>query len=399
MRRGVSCRYTVQSQDTSHVTTDDSSSRCLESESASSRLPREASFQTALQAKQTCEPQPTEPSARGKGPSTPSDASSTPRHISTSSFPMGDLALLHHWTLFTSLSICRESSSSDMWQRVFPEIGFEHPFVTHAILSLAALHLAHTHETRDDTNVARAVEHHNEALRGFRHSVTNFTEGNSEALFVWSLLNVIYVFGISACHSTAPEGWALHNPHKDLVLGVEWIPMIRGIEAVLVPTHNYLRFGRMQKMMSVGNWYDLKPGPIESGGFDGYLCRTRETWKDSNEAETYDEVLEVLRKCWVFMQQFEGMDAATLAGWGYNRSWSGPLMFIHFAPQAFFTLLHQRQPPALVLFAYFGTILHGINDYWFMGGWAKKIVEVVSDLLGSYWRPWIAWPLDVVGLD
>ncbi len=88
--------------------------------------------------------------------------------------------------------------------------------------------------------------------------------------------------------------------------------------------------------MSVGNWYDLEPGPIESEGLDGYLCQTRETWKNSNELETCDEVLEVLRKCQKFIQQFEGMDAATLAGWGYNPSWSGPLMFIHFAPQAFF---------------------------------------------------------------
>ena len=395
MRRGVSCKYPIQSRYTSDVTTDDSSSRRLESESASSRLPREISpsFQAApLQPLQIYNSQLTVPSARVRGTSTLSDASLPPRPTSQCSFPMGHLALLHHWTWSTSLSICRESGSSDMWQRVFPEIGFEHPFVTHAILSLAALHLAHTHKTMGDANVVRAAERHNEALLGFRQSVANITEGNSEALFVWSLLNMIYVFGIAVCDRTVAED-------KDLVLGFEWIPMIRGIHAVLVPTHNYLRFGRMQKMMSVGNWDDLKPGSIESGRVDGYLCRTRETWENSNQAETYDEALEVLRKCWIFIQQFEGMGATALAEWGYNRSWSGPLMFIHFAPQAFFTLLHQRQPPALVLFTYFGALLHGINHYWFMQGWGRKVVEVASDLLGSYWRPWIAWPLKVVGPD
>lgn len=286
-----------------------------------------------------------------------------------------------------------------MWQRVFPQIGFEHPFVTHAILSLAALDLAHTHETRDATNVARAAEHHNKALRGFRQSVTDISEQNSEALFVWSLLNVIYVFGISACHGTVTEGEASHNSYKDSALGVEWIPMIRGIEAILIPTHNYIRLGRMKNMMSVGNWYELEPGPTGSGGLDGHLRRIRETWKDSNEAKTYDEALDILRKCCIYIRQFEGMDAATLTGWGYNRSWAGPLMFIHFVPQAFVTLLHQRQPPALILFSYFGVILHDLNDYWFMRGWARKVVEVVSDLLGSYWRPLIAWPMKVVGLN
>ncbi|KAK4457260.1 hypothetical protein QBC42DRAFT_279513 [Cladorrhinum samala] len=183
---------------------------------------------------------------------------------------------------------------------------------------------------------------------------------------------------------------------KDLVLGVEWIPMIRGIEAVLYPTHEFLRFGRMQVILSLGNWDELEPPAVPDPGPDECLFNTREMWKDSGDAETYDRALHTLRRCWMFIRQFDMMDAATLAKWGYNRAWSGSLMFIHFAPDAYFTLLHQRQPPALVLFAYFGAFLHGITDYWFMEGLGKEIVEVVADLVGPYWRPWIAWPLRVV---
>lgn len=287
-----------------------------------------------------------------------------------------------------------------MWQRVFPEVGFEHPFVAHALLSLAALHLAHTSEMGRAANVAKAAEHHNEALLGFRQAVAHITAANSEALFIWSMLSMIYVFGFltqrsgdGAIAATGPSPMT----RKELVLGVEWIPMIRGIEAVLYPTHDYLRLGRMQVMLTLGNWDELEPGAVPAPGPDGYLFKTRETWKNSNDAETYDGALRILRKCWIFIRQFDTMDAATLATWGYNRSWSGPLMFVHFAPDAYFTLLHQRQPPAMVLFAYFGAFLHGITDYWVMEGLGKEIVEVVDDLLGSYWRPWISWPLDVVG--
>jgi hypothetical protein len=252
--------------------------------------------------------------------------------------------------------------------------------------------------------VTRAAEHHNEGLRGFRQSLASITEANSEALFVWSLLNMIYVFGVSRRRGVDDTDWGpgpARPSHKDLALGIEWIPMIRGIEAVLHPTFNYLLFGRMKRILSLGNWDDLEPGPAAAApqGPDGYLCGTRESWKNSNYAETYDQALRTLRKCRMFIQQFETMDAATLAEWGYNRAWSGPLMFIHFAPQSYFTLLHQRQPPALVLFAYFGALLHGIRDYWFMEGLGKDIVEVVADLLGSYWRPWISWPIEYVGLD
>ena len=298
-----------------------------------------------------------------------------------------------------------------MWQRVIPEVGFEHPFVAHAILSLAALHLAHSSSSGGGVvggsgsgscaNVARAAAHHNEALLGFRQAVAHITAANSEALFIWSLLSMIYVFGFLTQRGSGGDESARVMTRKELVLGIEWIPMIRGIEAVLHPTHNHLRHGRMQVLMGLGNWDELDPAAADAAmprdGSDGHLAATRETWQNSSDAETYDRALWVLRKCVMFIQQFDTMDVATLATWGYNRSWSGPLMFIHFAPNAYFTLLHQRQPPALVLFAYFGALLHGITDYWFMDGLGKEIVEVVADLLGSYWRPWISWPLDVVG--
>lgn len=106
--------------------------------------------------------------------------------------------------------------------------------------------------------------------------------------------------------------------------------------------------------------------------------------------------LRILRKCRMFMAQFETMDARAMEGWGYNRSWSGPLIFIHFAPQAYFTLLHQRQPPALVLFAFFGALLHSCNEYWYVEGLGGEIVRTVNDMVGLYWRPWVSWPLEYV---
>lgn len=416
VRRRVECIYAVKDHAGSRPpVTEVSVSSPPRPDSACSRLPsREAppAFQTAPPPPQGqgAEPSPAETSARSPGGVSTVSAASCPRRTAPtppppSTFSIGDLALLHHWTLSTSLSICREASCADLWQRVLPEVGFEHPFVAHALLGLAALHLAHDGSSgADAANVARAAAHYNEAILGFRQAVADITPANSEALFIWSLLSVVYVFGFLTQRSdAAPESGSGASSHvsrrKELVLGIEWIPMLRGIEAVLGPTYNHLRLGRMQVIMSLGNWDELEP-PVASaaaGGPDGYLCRARETWRDSGDAETYERALQLLRKCCVFIAQFDTMDAAALATWGYNRAWSGPLMFVHFAPEKYFTLLHQRQPPALVLFAYFGALLHGITGYWFMRGLGKEIVDVVGDLLGSYWRPWIAWPLDVVG--
>ena len=278
VRRRVECIYAVKDHAGSRPpVTEASVSSPPRPDSACSRLPsREAppAFQTAppLQQGQATEPPPqwqaTEPSpaetsAHSQDISTVSAASCPPRTAPTppppSTFSIGDLALLHHWTLSTSLSICREASCADLWQRVLPEVGFEHPFVAHALLGLAALHLAHDGSSgADAANVARAAAHYNEAILGFRQAVADITAANSEALFIWSLLSVVYVFGFLTQRSdAAPEsgGGASHvsSRRKELVLGIEWIPMLRGIEAVLGPTHNHLWRGRMQVIMNLGN--------------------------------------------------------------------------------------------------------------------------------------------------
>ncbi|KAF4878618.1 Protein RTA1 [Colletotrichum siamense] len=219
-----------------------------------------------------------------------------------------------------------------------------------------------------------------------------------EALLAWSLLNIIYVFSISKQLPDQDKRTAARL-RRDRVLGMEWIPMARGINAVLVPTYQYLKDGPMSSLITLGNWNELDPGDSLPEPVDAQLCRLKETWANNNDAKTYDEALHILRKCRMYVLQFKSMNPQTLAQWGFNRDWAGPLTFIHFVPQEYVSLLHQRQPPALVLFAYFGAFMHALDDYWFFEGWGKDIVEVVDDLLGSYWRSWITWPIEYVGLS
>ncbi|KAH7166446.1 hypothetical protein EDB81DRAFT_713000 [Dactylonectria macrodidyma] len=318
--------------------------------------------------------------------------------VTTETFMLTDLRLLHHWTGSTSIDLCRCPELRHIWQIILPQIGFKHSFVLHALLGLSALHIAHKTPSERKTRWMDAVHHHSKALDGFQKAIRCITEENSEALFTWSICNVLYVFAMSNPLQNTPDTGSLSTAisRNDKILGAEWIPMIRGLEAVLQPTHNYLRFGRMSIIMSLGNWDELDPDQDSSGPEDDYFCSSRQTWKDSSCPEIYEAALLSLRKCRLYSQQFRSMDPKVIGQWGWNRAWSGPLMFIHFAPESYFSLLQQRQPPALVLFAYFGALLHDLKDHWFLEGWGKSIVEVVEDILGSYWKPWISWPLQVV---
>ncbi|RKL31608.1 hypothetical protein BFJ72_g11012 [Fusarium proliferatum] len=240
--------------------------------------------------------------------------------------------------------------------------------------------------------------HHNEALAGFRRELCVITKDNSEALFTWSICNVLYIFATSNPLHQGIDGspTSSTSAQKERVLGTEWIPMIRGLKAVLEPTHNYFRLGRMKAIMSTGNWDELDPDQESQNLEDAHFCRARESWNGSDSAGVYEEALQVLRKCRLYSSQFREMDSERRSNWGYNKEWSAPLMFIHFAQDSYFALLRQRQPPALILFSLFGALLHKIRDYWFMEGWGKAIVEVIADILGSYWREWLIWPLEVI---
>lgn len=309
--------------------------------------------------------------------------------VSGETFELSDLALMHHWTMSTSVQTGAPKDHVEFFQSLIPEVGFTHPFVSHAILSVAALHVAHLSKVGREQHIIRAIQHHNASLEGFRNACSDISEGNSEALFIWSTLNSLYVLGLT----TQSPLQALDR--KDRILGVEWIPMLQGVTAVLHPIFEHLQHGRVKDMLTLRGWKDLDPDKPSDKWLDTPLSRVRESWKDSPNAATYETAFSVLRKCLLFVSQFDGMDDEALSEWGYNRALSGSLVFIHASPREYFTLLHQRQPPALILFAYFGMLLHGQRDCWVIDSLGQEIMEVVSDLLGSHWRSWIPTVTDL----
>ncbi|KAJ4316059.1 hypothetical protein N0V84_008058 [Fusarium piperis] len=309
---------------------------------------------------------------------------------SKSTFHLDDLALLHHWTLSTSLDIVKSSGGDEYWQTVFPQVAFRHAFVIHGILGLAALHLAYRQSAERERLLLIAAHHHNIALQGFQEGISQMTDENSDALFVCATLNILHVFGVFGPLYDGPT-----TGRKSRILGAEWIPMIRGVGAVLQPVHERVRFGPLSPLLGLGNWDELDPDD-QPAAEDNHFRSIQQVWAQSHDADVYDKTLYLLRKCNAYMRQFKSMSPQVLADWGYHQAWSGPFICLHSIPDEYFELLQQRQPPALLLFTYLGTLFHGLNDYWFMDGWGRSMVDVADDLMGEYWSKWMAWPKAVM---
>ncbi|KAL6818854.1 hypothetical protein GGI42DRAFT_14396 [Trichoderma sp. SZMC 28013] len=313
-------------------------------------------------------------------------------------YTIKDMALLHHWTWSTSQSVADFPDVSRYWQTVFPQIAFEHTFVMHAILSLAALHQAYLYPERRKQLAMEAMRYHNQAIHGFQRGIEHRNDGNSDALFAWSSLNIIYVFATYGQLYDDVELDMTSAARKSRILGAEWLPMVRGVEAILHPVYQRVRLGPLSSLLSTGNWDHLDPDS-EHVPDDKRFRNLSNIWADSGDHEIYDKALFLLRKALAYMKQFETMNTETAETLTYNRRLSGPLVWMLTTPGEYFQRLHQRQPHAMLLFAYFGVVIHSLNGYWFFEGWGRNIVQVVDELLGEYWKPWTEWPKQVVGLS
>ncbi|GKT70800.1 LOW QUALITY PROTEIN: hypothetical protein ColTof4_03223 [Colletotrichum tofieldiae] len=217
---------------------------------------------------------------------------------------MDDMALLHHWTISTSRTIVGFAGADDWWQQAFPRIAFGHPFVMHGILSLTALHLAHLDLHNRRRYMADAARRHNQALHGFGEAIANISDDNSDAIFACASMNIVYVFGMYGHLYESCNGDSSHSARNARVLGAEWIPMIRGIEAVLKPIYDRMRLGPLSPLLNLSNWEELDPNTEESDNGDRQLCKIRTTWDDGSDAEIYDQTLYLLRKCHAYMRQY-----------------------------------------------------------------------------------------------
>ncbi|KAL6707023.1 hypothetical protein ACN47E_004973 [Coniothyrium glycines] len=316
---------------------------------------------------------------------------------SQTSFELHDLALLHHWMLFTSRSIVASPQVDHYWHTVFPEIGFKHNYVMHGILSLAALHIAYLHPMDRRLHMPTAAQHHALALGGFRKDMESIGPHNADALFASASLMFFYAF------LTFGKLYNVDNENDSVairtsrVLGTTWIPLVRGIKAVLDPTYEYVKNGPLQGTLTLSGWEEMDPDK-QGCPDDPYLLRIRTTWQGDNNAQTYDETLHVLRKAVAWLAYFQGLPKEAQAEWGYNRDWSAPFVWLSIAPEKYFVLQRQRQPLALLLFAYFGVLLQRLDGLWWLDSCGKSIVQAVDECLGSYWQSWMDWPLRVVGL-
>ncbi|KAF5681378.1 capsule biosynthesis phosphatase [Fusarium denticulatum] len=337
----------------------------------------------------------------------PSDRSTLlpegPSSVSATSgvlFDLQDMKLLRHWITSTSQKIAKGPEICNFWHDTATTVALQHPFVLQQVLSLAALHVAYLNPAGQSEYIVIAAAHHTRSLQGFQSAISQCNDDIEEGsgIFLWSLLNLLYVFSIMGRFGRDSD--TTIEDRRARVLGTNWIPLTRGITSIFQGVKPAIHSDTFQVLRRFGGcWENLDPKKVLCEE-DKHFVPLAEIWEDNNDKATYDETLKILRKCYAFTNLFETRDTQLemTSEWTSHNRVTGPVVFILKTPEHYFELLRQRQPAAIVLFSFFGALMHTLQDCWAMEGWGKDIVSVTDDLLGEYWRPWISWPLQVVQL-
>lgn len=297
---------------------------------------------------------------------------------------MGDLELLHQFVTSTCYTTSNRTESHNLWRITVPQEGFHHDFLMRGILAIAAHHLSHLRPDRaaDYQNIAHS--HQDVALSTFQTAITNMNETNCHAFFALSSLIVVYAFA----SPRKPGTLALTDDSQDSPGKASWLPMIRGVNSILQQVWPWVESGPLRGLLQPGviNTLDIrlpKPAAHQLKELAG-LCETAEGGEEAVAA--YRDAVRALQKCYakIFTRASVECEVGTAFTWPVE------------VPDKFIQLLNARAPEALVILAHYCVVLHHLDDYWWMTGWAAHVMGNIYSELNESWREWIQWPSDTI---
>ncbi|KAF2873705.1 hypothetical protein BDV95DRAFT_488986 [Massariosphaeria phaeospora] len=302
-----------------------------------------------------------------------------------------DLELMHHWTTEAFNTVTERDDIRDMWRLAAPKQAINNTFLMHEILAFSALHLAYQQHDQRRAFYALGIHHQDLAIRAMRKVLQNVSNDNVGALFATSTLVTLSVFGSTSLHalylnpsSTRPS----QDPIEDIL---DIFALVHGVGGVLSSAQHSIKdgpFAPMTKLLP----YETPHQPVFDKVIDhlpDLIAFFEAQPMNEDMREGYLDVLSAFREKAAFSRQpcIDGREIRFLFSW--------PL---HIRP-IFFTWLRQRNPGALVILMHYAVVLHAAEPmYWFMNGWACRIMET-AEAVDPSWQPALQWPSELIKIQ
>ncbi|GKT59888.1 fungal zn binuclear cluster domain-containing protein [Colletotrichum tofieldiae] len=310
----------------------------------------------------------------------------------TASGWISDLELMHHYTSVSYQTFSHSSVAQKALQYDVPREALSYPFLLHQILAFSAYHLAYLQPDCRHAYLMQAAQHQNDAINGMRGTLLGtISPTNCHALFASSIFLTLSAF------ATYPS-YEKYNPSFspiDSMLDI--FTLTDGMSVILRASDDDLRKGPLREIF-IRAAGDTTPTTVEAtlqplfDRLPRLSTQLAEIGLLENEGKyTITNSIIALSECIAKVSTVNAMSAPV----EFRAVFLWPILM----STDYLDLLRRRQPAALVVLAHYCVIIHMAEPFcWFLNGWTRSLMSVISEqLAGTPWAELVMWPIDVIG--
>ncbi|KEF61860.1 uncharacterized protein A1O9_03431 [Exophiala aquamarina CBS 119918] len=291
---------------------------------------------------------------------------------------MDHLELLHHYCTATYQTFASEDELQRVWKVVVVRMGVSFPPLMYELLSIAALHLAHTRPQNAAWYHRKSIELQTQALSTFT-AQRNVDESNCGPVLVFASLLGLHML----CD---PDGTQDSDFRSNQYLNhvIRTVGLLRGVKGLTFANwEQQLRQTDLKPLLQVQQ--PAKPYDIPQPCTDLAMI-AHHSDLSSEASAAYSRAIERLQ--WAFCVSRTDSQRHSTSNW--LLAW--PIQL----DEEYLDLLSRRKPEALIILAYFGALMVDYEDCWAVGDKGLVLIREISEQLDPRWERWMEWPVSLL---
>ncbi|PYI26452.1 hypothetical protein BP00DRAFT_439969 [Aspergillus indologenus CBS 114.80] len=282
-----------------------------------------------------------------------------------SSLIITDQGLLDHYRNSTYKTLSCHPETDQAFGEVVLGLTARFDFLRQGVMACAALHLASIHPANRTHYVLQSLRHQAQAIPTFRQAILLVDRDNCEAVLAFAFFLVI-----CSLNSDTEDPRLFLNDDPDQHL--HWINILRNGCSMLCPFWDELTAGPLAPFAAVweddlGVSVEASEGPLLGALLPRVFAETP-IHGLAGEHETYRDAAVQLAAAEAFLRR-RGPGATV---WDALNAWP-----MRMAP-AYLELLKQDRPGALLLLAYYATLLRPTRGEWFLVGRVESLIDEIA---------------------
>ena len=318
-------------------------------------------------------------------------------HLTPANLHHYDVELMIHYSTRTCLTVTDEVDLFPTWQSTIPALASSFPFLEHGLLALSAMHRRLTslpHLRPLYTELAR--HHQGKALESYIPQLETITEESCPALFAFSSILPALSYSFLQSVESDLQG-------EDYVTRfVETWNFLMGATVVAKEAAAWIRQSILSPLLTLKSLENVLPclsdephialqGLVDQIAVDGWSSTPK--GQDQNESPLAATQSVQLKQNDTYKSSIEMLSNAFHTKDGKPPRLGAVIGWPVFVDKDFLQLLKRRDPMALTILAHYGAALHSFNGFWWLQDLGVRLVQSVSQILGSDFSQHLRWPL------